>query len=164
MALRFETKKPGVHWTAVALDIVGAATGGGMRSSYSGKAKVVAFNDSGKHHVLEAVDSEQMAEDLRDAIERDYELLSAQAWSDRGQPRAYGSPVQQRECGLFNVCGLQQVAIRQRYLESKCQEPVKSRAAESATNGGADAHSVPVGIRKNRERWSPGRINQRSTD
>ncbi len=83
MALRFETKKPGVHWTGVALDIVGAATGGGMSSNYSGKAKVVAFNDSGKHHVLEAVDSEQMAEDLRAAIERDYELLTSEAWSEK---------------------------------------------------------------------------------
>jgi hypothetical protein len=81
--LRFETKKPGVQWAGVALDIVGAATGGGMSSSYSGKAKVVAFNDAGKHHVLEAVDTEEVAEDRRAAIQRDYELLGLQAWCQK---------------------------------------------------------------------------------
>lgn len=83
MALRFETKKPGVQWAGVALDIVGAATGGGMSSSYSGKAKIVAFNDAGKHHVLEAVDTEEVAEDRKAAIERDYELLSLETWCQK---------------------------------------------------------------------------------
>jgi hypothetical protein len=83
MPLRFETKKPGVHWAGVALDIVGAATGGGMSSDYSSKAKVVAFNGAGKHHVIEAVESEELAEDRLAAIERDYELLSLQAWCQK---------------------------------------------------------------------------------
>jgi hypothetical protein len=39
MALRFETKRLGVQWAGVALDIVGAATGGGMSSGYSGKRR-----------------------------------------------------------------------------------------------------------------------------
>jgi len=88
MALRFETKKPGVHWAGVALDIVGAATGGGMSSDYSGKPRVVAFNDAGKHHVMDAVESEEFAEDRRAAIERDYELLSLQTWCEK-----YGVPI-----------------------------------------------------------------------
>ena len=83
VALRFETKKPGVQWAGVALDIVGAATGGGTSSSYSGKAKIVAYNEAGKHHVLEAVDTEAVAETRRAAIERDYELLSLQAWCEK---------------------------------------------------------------------------------
>ncbi len=83
MALRFETKKPGVQWAGVALDIVGAAIGGGMSSSYSGKAKIVAFNEAGKHHVLEAADTEELAEDRMAAIERDYDLLSLQAWCEK---------------------------------------------------------------------------------
>jgi hypothetical protein len=83
MGLRFETKKPGVRWAGVALDIAGAATGGGMSNNYSGKAKVVAFNEAGKHHVMVAVESEQVAEDRKSAIERDYELLSLQAWCNK---------------------------------------------------------------------------------
>lgn len=47
MGLRFETKKPGIRWATVALDIGGAAYGGRPSSNYSGKAKVVAFNESG---------------------------------------------------------------------------------------------------------------------
>jgi hypothetical protein len=83
VALRFETKKPGVQWAGVALDIVGAATGGGMSSRYSGKAKIVAFNEARKHHVVGAADSGELAEDRRAAIERDYELLSIQAWCQK---------------------------------------------------------------------------------
>jgi hypothetical protein len=82
VALRFETKKPGIQWVGVALDLVGAATGGGT-SSYSGKAKVVALNDAGKHRVIEALDSEQIAEDRRAAIQRDYDLLGTEAWCQK---------------------------------------------------------------------------------
>lgn len=82
MALRFETKKPGVQWVGVALDLMGAATGGGI-SGYSGKAKVVAVNEAGKHRLLEAVDSEQAAEDRKRAIQRDHELLSIETWCDK---------------------------------------------------------------------------------
>jgi hypothetical protein len=82
MALRFETKKPGIRWGEVALDLVGAANGGRV-GSYLGKAKVVAFNEAGKHRVLEAVDSEQVAEDRRVAIQRDYDLLSIEAWCEK---------------------------------------------------------------------------------
>jgi hypothetical protein len=83
VTLRFETKKPGIHWVGVAADILGAATGGGMSSDYSSKAKVVAFNEAGKHHVMEAVDSEDMAEDLMAATERDYALLTIEAWCEK---------------------------------------------------------------------------------
>jgi hypothetical protein len=82
VALRFETKRPGIQWVGVTLDLVGAATGGGT-SSYSGKAKVVAFNDAGKHRVIEALDSEQIAEDRRAAIQRDYDLLGTEAWCQK---------------------------------------------------------------------------------
>lgn len=82
MTLRFETKKPGIQWAGVAVDLAGAAFGGGI-SNYSGKAKVVAFNEAGKHRVLEAVDSEQAALDRMAAIQRDYDLLSAEAWCDK---------------------------------------------------------------------------------
>lgn len=83
MALRFETKKPRVQWAGVALDIVGAATGGGMSSDYFGRARVFAFNEAGKHHVMEAVESEEVAEDRRAAIERDYERLSLLDWCEK---------------------------------------------------------------------------------
>jgi hypothetical protein len=83
MALRFETKKPGVAWTRVALDVAGAAAGGTMSSGYSGNAKVIALNQAGKHHVLEAVESEEVAEDRRTAIERDYDLLGLQSWCEK---------------------------------------------------------------------------------
>ena len=36
-----------------------------MGSSYSGKAKLVTFNEAGKHHVMEAVESEEVAEAQR---------------------------------------------------------------------------------------------------
>lgn len=54
-----------------------------MSSDYSGKAKIVAFNEAGKHHVMEAVDTQEVAEARRAAIERDYELLSVQAWCEK---------------------------------------------------------------------------------
>jgi hypothetical protein len=55
----------------------------GRGSLSTGKAKVVAFNDAGKHHVLEAVGSEAMAEDRKTAIERDYKLLGLEAWCEK---------------------------------------------------------------------------------
>jgi hypothetical protein len=82
VALRFETKKPRIQWVGVALDIVSASTGGGT-SSYSGKVKVVAFNDAGKHRVIDAMDSDQDAEVRRVAIERDYDLLGTEAWCQK---------------------------------------------------------------------------------
>jgi hypothetical protein len=83
IALRFETKKPGIQWAGVTIDLMGAATGGGTSSSYSGKAKVVVFNEAGKHRVLETVDSEGVADDRRVAIQRDYDLLSTEAWCEK---------------------------------------------------------------------------------
>jgi hypothetical protein len=80
MALRFEIKKPGVKWAGVAVDLVGAATGGGTSGNYTGKTKVVAFNEAGKHRILQAVDSERIAEDRKVAIQKDYELLGVKAW------------------------------------------------------------------------------------
>jgi hypothetical protein len=80
MALRFEIKKPGIRWAGVAIDLVGAATGGGTSGSYTGKTKVVAFNEAGDDRILQTVDSERIAEDRRAAIQRDYELLSIEAW------------------------------------------------------------------------------------
>jgi hypothetical protein len=80
MALRFEIKKPGIKWTGVAVDLVGAATGGGTSGHYTGKTKVVAFNDAGKQRILQSVDSERIAEDRRVAIQNDYQLLSIEAW------------------------------------------------------------------------------------
>jgi hypothetical protein len=47
------------------------------------EAKVVAFNDAGKHRVLEALDSEQIAEDRRTAIQKDYDLLGTEAWCQK---------------------------------------------------------------------------------
>jgi len=80
MALRFEIKKPGVKWTGVAVDLVGTATGGGTSGNYTGKTRVVAFNEAGKHRILQAVESERIAEDRRMAIQKDYELLGMEAW------------------------------------------------------------------------------------
>ena len=47
------------------------------------EAKVVAFNEAGKHRVLEAVDPDQTAEDRMVAIQRDYDLLSTEAWCEK---------------------------------------------------------------------------------
>jgi hypothetical protein len=41
------------------------------------------FNEAGKHRVLETVDSEGVADDRRVAIQRDYDLLSTEAWCEK---------------------------------------------------------------------------------
>ncbi|HZM53496.1 MAG TPA: hypothetical protein VFC03_00540 [Acidimicrobiales bacterium] len=89
MALRFVTTKAKVRWGKVALDlVVGAVFGDVVSNSYSGNAKVVATNDSGKHRVVESVDTEQSVEDRMAIIQSDYDLLSTQAWCEK-----YGVPV-----------------------------------------------------------------------
>jgi len=113
MALRFETKKPGIQWAGVTIDLMGAATGGGTSSSYSGKAKVVVFNEAGKHRVLETVDSEGVADDRRVAIQRTttysaprrgarnttFQLRSLRGDQERrvsAHPKIHGSPSEER--------------------------------------------------------------------
>jgi hypothetical protein len=84
MGLRFETTKRKVRWDKVAVDlVVGPLIGDGVAGSYSGKAKVVAVNDAGQDRVVEAVDTELSVEDRMADIQRDYELLSAQAWCEK---------------------------------------------------------------------------------
>ncbi len=84
MGLRFVTTDVKVRWDKVALDlVVGNLLGGGVVSSYSGKAKVVAVNDAGEAQIVETVDPDQSAEDRMALIQADYELLSTHAWCEK---------------------------------------------------------------------------------
>jgi hypothetical protein len=84
MALRFETRQPKVRWGRVAVDlVVGPIIGGGVAGSYSGNANVMAVNDVGKFQVVEAVDPTLSVEDRMTEIQRDYDLLSTQAWREK---------------------------------------------------------------------------------
>jgi hypothetical protein len=80
--LRFEVTKPKIAWSRVVLDVALAGPNSGA-SDYNKGSLITVYNSNGKHLRLGRLPSEQEARDKIATMQRDLDLLSAQAWCDK---------------------------------------------------------------------------------